>query len=111
MRLEADQRKWYCIVCAESRLWVWTSQEILIAKYFWKPVITILPKDTQHRRTNLLFHGKMIQDRIHPFIWSCSDVIYTSIDMCLLHWDEVHNISPKTIDVIDESIEYASSLS
>lgn len=40
------------IVNAESKIGAGTAQEMVIAKYFSRPVITILPQDTHHRRSN-----------------------------------------------------------
>ncbi len=51
-----------------------TAMEFVIAKYFRKPVITVLPKDSYHRRPNLLFCGKLVEDWIHPFVDSMSDI-------------------------------------
>lgn len=68
------------IVNGETRLGIGTSQEMVIAKYFSKPVITILPKGTYQRRSNIVFNGKLIQDWIHPFVLALSDLIVEKID-------------------------------
>ena len=67
------------IVNAEEKLGVGTSQEMVIAKYFKKPVITIIPKGSHHRKKDVDFHGKIISDWIHPFIHSFSDLIFEDI--------------------------------
>ena len=87
------------IVNAESQLGVGTSQEMLIAKYFKKPVVTILPKDTYHRKSNIAINNKLIADWIHPFIFSTSDFILENIN-------EINNIKEKifTSEIKDISI-------
>ncbi|MBI4163583.1 MAG: hypothetical protein HY512_01860 [Candidatus Aenigmarchaeota archaeon] len=98
------------IVNAEQKLGAGTAQEILIAKYFSKPVISILPKDTHHRRSNIVFHGKMIADWIHPFILTTSDLVVESIDDAI-NWIKEYKENPsrksvKNIGIIDEAIEF-----
>ena len=96
------------IVNAEEKLWAWTAQELLIAKYLKKAVITIVPKDSAHRKSNLIFHGKNIEDWIHPFIHSTSDIILESIDQfdtTLLQDREIKDIS-----IIDDAITYFKNI-
>lgn len=91
------------IVNAESKLGEGTSQELVIAKYFEKPVVTILPKDSAHRKSNVTFGGKVVVDWMHPFIHSFSDLIYEKVEEVKL--EEVKNIQVKKIDIIDQAIE------
>jgi hypothetical protein len=67
------------LVNASEKLGAGTAQEMVIAKYFRKPVVTILPKSTHHRRTNLSMHAGVVSDWIHPFIFSTSDAIFENI--------------------------------
>ena len=90
------------VINGEDRLGVGTSQELVIAKYFKKPVITILPKDTHHRRSNLEFRGQIIEDWIHPFIFAFSDLILEKTDD--LNKVDLQKIKPKDISIIDQSI-------
>jgi len=97
------------VVFAESQLGVGTSQEIVVAKYFGRPVITVLPKDTHHRRSNVVFHDVLIEDWIHPFLGSFSDFVVEKVEDIagiagLLDETEVKNMS-----VIDDAIDYASA--
>jgi len=48
------------IVNAEDKLGAGTAQELVVAKYFKLPVITVLPKNTYHRRSNIMFHNPLI---------------------------------------------------
>lgn len=89
-----------------------TSQEMVIAKYWQKPIVTILPKDTHHRRSNILFDGEVITDWIHPFLYTSSDYIAETLDEALA-WlgDYATNPSAYTIkdmkqyDVLVEKFE------
>ncbi|OGY91280.1 MAG: hypothetical protein A3B31_00800 [Candidatus Komeilibacteria bacterium RIFCSPLOWO2_01_FULL_53_11] len=86
-----------------------TAQEILIAKYFNKPVITVLPKDTHHRRSNITFHGVVINDWIHPFLLATSDLVVETIEEAI-PWIKEFISDPrskkiKNISIIDNAIE------
>jgi len=80
------------------------AQEILIAKYFKKPVIVVLPKNTVHRRTNLNFGNKVIEDWIHPFIHSTCDLMVESIEELTAQDLKKVFKNPKTIKLIDEAV-------
>src|SRR5207253_8251648 len=97
------------IVNASAKLGVGTAQEMLIAKYFKKPVISILPKDTHHRRTNLQMAVGVVEDWIHPFIFSTSDTVVENLDQAV-SWIKEYNQTPnskkiKDIGIIDQAIE------
>lgn len=98
------------IVNAEEKLGAGTSMELVIAKYFSKSVITVLPKDSYHRRSNLIFEGREVKDWIHPFIDSFSDVIIENISEIKIAIEKIKNQKIKEITVIEESIEYAKSV-
>ena len=97
------------VVNAEEQMGAGGAQEMVIAKYFKKPVVTVLPKNSHHRRSNLVFHGKTIEDWIHPFIFTFSDFIIESIDKIGEIKDKISTSKIKEISVIDEAIEYVSS--
>lgn len=97
------------IVNAEEKLGVGTAQELVIAKYFRKPVISVLPKNTHHRRSNVAFHGKLVEDWIHPFIFTFSDFIVESINEIEKIKDEIFSSKIKDISVIDEAVRYIDS--
>ena len=97
------------IVNAEKKLGAGTAQEMVIAKYFSKPVLTVLPKDTHHRKSNIGFNGKLIEDWIHPFILTMSDLVVENISEAI-DWIKTYKKSPKSkkiknITIIDEAIE------
>jgi len=99
----------FIIVNAEKKLGAGTAQEIVIAKYFSKPVISILPKDTHHRRSNIVFDGTKIDDWVHPFVVTFSDLVIEKIDDCI-QWIENFNKNSKSKDIksitiIDQAID------
>ncbi|MDD2807511.1 MAG: hypothetical protein PHW95_03275 [Patescibacteria group bacterium] len=94
------------IVNAEIKLGAGTAMEIMIAKYFSKPVITVLPRNSHHRRRDVWFEGKIIEDWIHPFIFVVSDAIIENIDQVYDQLDQLQKgkMSVKGISVIDDAI-------
>ncbi|MFA4930293.1 MAG: hypothetical protein WC570_00285 [Patescibacteria group bacterium] len=98
------------LVCAENKPGVGTSQELVIAKMFKKPVITVLPKDSPSRRSNVVFRGKMIKDWIHPFIFAFSDVIIEDIAEIGRVLPELKEMVPKDISIVEEAMEHCRSI-
>ena len=97
------------IVKTDRKLGVGTSQEILIAKKFKKPVVVILPKDTHHRKTNIQMRsGGLLKDWIHPFIKATSDIVVENLEEAIV-WIKEHEKQAKpikTLDIIDSSMKY-----
>jgi len=102
----------YCdlvVVYAEEKLGAGTAQEILIAKYFSKPVVVVLPKNSAHRKSDIVFNGNVIEDWIHPFIHSTADCVVENINQAV-EWIKEYQREPKlkpikSIKIIDEAIE------
>ena len=98
------------IVNAAERLGAGTAMEMVIAKYFKKPVIAVIPKETHHRRSNVLFRGKyLVEDWMHPFIHTFSDFVVESVEGINDIKDKIFNSAIKDISVIDHSIQYRES--
>jgi len=95
------------VINGEEQLGAGTSMEFVIAKYFKKPVVTVLPKDSFHRRSNLFYNGKEITDWIHPFVGSFSDVIIENISEIKTAISKIEKQKIKGLSTIDEAIEYA----
>lgn len=95
------------IVNAETKLGAGTAMEMMIAKYFSKPVITVLPRDTHHRRSDVMFEGKIIADWIHPFIFTVSDAIVENIDQVYDYLEQFQKgkLPIKGINVIDDAVD------
>jgi hypothetical protein len=98
------------IVHGEKKLGAGTAMELIIAKYFKKPVITVLPKDTHHRRSNLIFDGRLVEDWIHPFIDVFSDIIVEKPEQLASAMKKITTMQIKGMEVIDEGVEYAKKL-
>ncbi len=95
------------IVNAEERLGVGTSHEMIIAKYFSKPVVTVLPKESYHRKSNLTFKSKYyVKDWIHPFVHTFSDFIIEKPEEMESIKDKIFQDSIKDISIIDQAITY-----
>jgi hypothetical protein len=94
------------IVNAETKIGAGTAQELVIAKYFKKPVITVLPPNTYHRRKNVKFHRKIVKDWIHPFIWMFSDFIVDNVDNIKNTKNQLATTRIKDIKTIDKAIKY-----
>jgi len=93
---------------AENKVGAGTAQEILIAKYFSKPVVVILPKNSHHRRSDVVFNGELVQDWIHPFIYSTADYIAENLEAAV-EWIKSYQLNPaakkiKDILIIDQAI-------
>jgi len=68
------------IVDAREKIGAGTAQEMLMAKYFKKPLIAVIPPDTHHRRSNVTFNAVLIEDWVHPFLEVISDHVASSVD-------------------------------
>lgn len=98
------------LVNAEEKLGAGTSMEFVIAKYFSKPVVTVLPKDSYHRRSNLTFEDREVKDWIHPFVDSFSDIIIENISEIDIAFEKIKNKKIKGISVIEESMMYTKNI-
>jgi len=98
------------VIKAEEKLGAGTSMEFVIAKYFNKPVVTVIPKDSHHRRSNLYFAGVLVEDWIHPFIFAMSDFVVEKIDDVAKIKDRVLKSTPKDITFIDQAIRHMESV-
>ena len=94
------------IVNAISKIGAGTAQEMVLAKKFKKPLIAIIPKNTHHRKTDIIFHRTKIKDWIHPFLHLSADVIVEDIGQAI-KWIKRYSakpLKPKGISIFDEAI-------
>ena len=98
------------IVHAEKKLGAGTAMEYVVAKYFNKPVITVLPKDTHHRRSNLYFEKRLVEDWIHPFIDVFSDIVVEKPEELVPAIKKLKKMPIKGIEIINEGMRYAQGL-
>ncbi len=97
------------IVNAEERLGAGTSMEMVIAKYFKKPVIVVMPKNSHHRRANVMFQNKyFVEDWMHPFIHTFADFIVEKVEEIEKLKDIILSTPVKDITIIDKAIQHRS---
>jgi len=94
------------IVNAETRVGAGTAQEMVITKYFKKPVVAVLPKNTHHRRSNVIFGEYLVQDWLHPFINSFSDFVIENIEEIEKIKAKIFTTEIKAISIIDDGIKH-----
>lgn len=95
------------VVNAEGRLGAGTSMEMVIAKYFKKPVVTVLPKNTHHRRANVTFQGKFfVEDWVHPFIYTFSDSVVENVEEIAKIKEKILASEIKDITIVDKAINH-----
>ena len=100
------------IINAEERLGVGTAHEMIIAKYFKKPVVTVLPKNSYHRRPNVVFQNKYkVEDWIHPFLHTFSDFIVEKAEDIQTICDKIFTENIKDITIIDKAVSHRENKS
>ncbi len=97
------------IVNAEKKVGAGSALEMAVAKYFSRPVISVIPKDTHHRRSGIVFDSTRIDDWIHPFLLAFSDLVVEDIGDCIA-WIKEFGKNPeskkiKDITIIDKAID------
>lgn len=92
------------LINATSKIGAGTAQEMVLAKYFKKPVVSILPRDTHHRRSNITFLGETVEDWIHPFIFVSSDFVAESIDEAISWIKDSEGKKIKDFSVFEKEI-------
>lgn len=96
------------LVDARNKIGAGVAQEILIVKYYGKPVVSVVPRDSHyHRRT--LVHNREVE-YTHPFIFSTSDVVVEDFeqaaDWLLKHFSGGRKARIKGIDLLDNHQEH-----
>jgi hypothetical protein len=93
------------LVDARKKIGAGTAQEILIAKYFGKPVVTVVPKDSHYCRKALV-HGAEVEYR-QPFVYCPSDAVVEDFgeaaDWLLRFFSGEMKIEIKGIDVLEKA--------
>lgn len=79
------------------------SQEILIAKYYGKPVIALAQPGGKFITKSKEVGGKIIKNYRHPFVFSTCDVVCSDIKEVAEALKNLDKINPKTIKLIDEA--------
>jgi predicted house-cleaning noncanonical NTP pyrophosphatase (MazG superfamily) len=81
------------------------SQEILIAKYFKKPVIGLAPIGGKFNGATREYFGKIIEDYKDPFVFSTCDKVCEDIGQVAEALKNLDKITPKDLSIIDKAIE------
>ncbi len=83
------------------------SQEMLIAKYYKKPLIGIAPRGGKFNKDEKEILGKKYKDYTDPFVAVSCDRVVENIDECAKALkDYFGNPKIKTIEILDEALEY-----
>ena len=82
------------------------SQEILIAKYFGIPVIGLAKFGGKFNGVNKEHFGKLVKNYKDPFVFASCDIVCGTIDEVADALKTIKDINPKTLDIIDASIEH-----
>ncbi len=102
----------FIVIDARERIGPGTAQEMLIAKYFKKPVVTILPKNSHYWKDTKI-RDKEAKAWMNPFIAATSDIIAESVEDaakkiagCIKNNE---NACAKSITLLDDAIKYYTS--
>ena len=90
------------IVYLSDDISVGGSQEILIAKYFKKPVIALVPFGGKFNGSTREYMGKVIRNYKDPFVFSTCDIIVSTIEEVAASLKSIKALRPITIDIIEE---------
>lgn len=85
------------------------SQEMLIAKYFSKPLIGIAPKGGKFNKEEKEIRGIVYKNWLHPFVNISCDALAESIDEVADHIKRIISNSGtnvKNFSIIEENIDY-----
>lgn len=84
------------------------SQEMLIAKYFHKPLVAIAPRGGKFNLEHCEIQGRRYENYIHPFVKITSDVVVEDIDQLATWLKEIYPLGQgiKAISLIDEARNY-----
>ncbi len=86
--------------------------EMVIAKYFSIPVITLCPNETDYRKSYVEdLCGENVHNWIHPFVASLSDFIADDISSAI-SWMLKYHTNPKpikNIQVLEDAMSYFSN--
>lgn len=80
------------------------SQEILIAKYFSKPVIGFAPIGGKFNGSRREMLGVVIENYKDPFVFSTCDVVCGTVEEVATALREFEKIKPKNITLVDDAI-------
>lgn len=81
------------------------SQEILIAKYFKKPVIGLAPLGGKFNGSTKEYFGQKVENYQDPFVFNTCDEVTGDIEGVAAALKTIESITPKGIDLIGQAIQ------
>jgi hypothetical protein len=96
------------IVDARQKRGVGIGAEMMIAKTMGKPVVAVAPRNSHYRKDVLDYHGRIIENWEHPFVFGLSDKVATTIEEAA-QWVKGFLEEPgkvKDSSVVEKAIEY-----
>lgn len=101
------KRSDFIFVDARDKKGIGIGAEMVAAKYFGIPVVSLCAYDSYYKKRFLPnVYGEDLHNWTHPFIVGLSDFVADSVEEAV-EWMKSGSRGPiKTISVIDESIEY-----
>lgn len=96
------------IVYLSDDISVGGSQEMLIAKYYKKPLIGLAPKEGKFNLSEYDNYGVKVKNWVHPFVAETCDIVVATPEEVAKKISEVTdaNFTPKEISVIDVAVKY-----
>ena len=95
------------MVNAEIPVGLGTAQEMIIAKYFQKPIVVVSPKGSYYSPTVTEINGKVVEKWHHPFLATLSDWIIEDVkDLKPILWKFRKRKIPKWRIFVEKSIRY-----
>lgn len=82
------------------------SQEILIAKYFKKPVIGLARHGGKFNGADKEYFGKIVKNYRDPFVFTSCDIVCNTIEEVATALRKIDTIEPKGLEIIPESVQY-----
>ena len=82
------------------------SQEILIAKYFKKPVIGLARHGGKFNGSDKEYFGHLVKNYKDPFVFTTCDVVCKTVEEVAESLKTVTKASSKSLDIIPESVDY-----
>ncbi len=92
---------------------VGSSQEMLIAKFYGKPLLGIAQDGGKFNNSKKELLGKIYNNWKHPFVAATCDAIVNSVEEAakfIIEYFSTPQPKPKDINILNESIEYFLSL-
>lgn len=92
------------IVYLSDDISVGGSQEMLIAKYFKKPLIGLAPFGGKFNGSTKEYFNKIVENYQDPFVFSTCDIVCKDIEEVAKALRNVTTMKPKSIELIDDLV-------